>query len=163
MKPTAPEKDEVTGRFLAGNSGNGGRKRGSRNKLASEFIDALCSDFEQHGAGVIAKVRAEKPDVYLKVVANLMPAKLEALLEAKVDVNYGLDGAQSVAEVLEMVAKEAGAEAAMKLAEVFGIEAQDFGDGMVVLPPPPAPINPYPRDTVKWREWNRGHRGRFEP
>ena len=47
-----------------GESGNpAGRPRGSRNKLAQDFVAALCADFEQHGTEVIAKVRKEKPDV----------------------------------------------------------------------------------------------------
>ena len=36
--PTIDVRDEK-GRFLAGNSGNGGRRPGSRNKLAQDFID----------------------------------------------------------------------------------------------------------------------------
>src|SRR5437764_13269486 len=39
-----PERDDKTGRFLTGNSG-GGRPKGSRSKLASEFIDCLQADF----------------------------------------------------------------------------------------------------------------------
>ena len=54
------------GRFLAGNSGNGGRKRGSRSKLGEEFISALYSDFEEHGEEVIAKVRQRSPETYLE-------------------------------------------------------------------------------------------------
>jgi hypothetical protein len=106
-----------------GMSGNpSGRKTGSRNKLSAEFLDALYLDFAEHGAQVIAKVRIEKPDVYLKVVSNLMPARLEAQLEAKVDVNHSFGDCNSTADILEMVAQEAGPDAAMQLAAVFGLE-----------------------------------------
>jgi hypothetical protein len=53
--------------------GEGGRKAGSRNKLGEDFINALAEDFAKHGAAVIAKVRPEKSDAYLKVVASLLP------------------------------------------------------------------------------------------
>jgi hypothetical protein len=71
-----PEKDPKTGRFLAGNSGFGGRKKGSRNKLGEAFIEALHDDFAEHGVAAIQVVRAEKPDQYLKVIASLLPKEM---------------------------------------------------------------------------------------
>lgn len=71
----APEKDEK-GRFLPGNSGFGGRPKGSRNKLGEAFLDAMLADFTQHGTKVIEDVRVEKPDQYLKVVASILPKEL---------------------------------------------------------------------------------------
>jgi len=50
-----------------------GRPKGSRNKLSEAFIVAMCEDFEQHGEAVICKVREEKPDQYLKVIASILP------------------------------------------------------------------------------------------
>lgn len=64
------------GRFLSGNSG-GGRPKGSRNKIGEDFLHAMVVDFEQHGEAVIAKVRETKPDVYLRVVADLLPKELK--------------------------------------------------------------------------------------
>jgi hypothetical protein len=106
-----------------GQSGNpAGRKPGSRGKLASEFVDALQADFEQHGSAVIAKVRTESPAIYLKVVANLMPARLEAQLEAKIEVEHGFSDTNSIADILQLVANEAGMEAAQTLAGMFGLQ-----------------------------------------
>ena len=63
--------------FQPGQSGNPkGRAPGSRNKLGEAFIEALYADFQEHGVETIAKVREEKPDQYLKVVASLMPRDL---------------------------------------------------------------------------------------
>ena len=54
-----------------------GRPKGSRNKLSAEFIAAMCTDFEKHGPAVIAKVRDEKPEAYLRVIASLVPHQVE--------------------------------------------------------------------------------------
>lgn len=70
----AIEKDEK-GRFLTGNSG-GGRPKGARNKLGEQFISDLYADWQQHGVATLAKVRDEKPDQYLKVVASILPKDL---------------------------------------------------------------------------------------
>jgi hypothetical protein len=57
-----------------GQSGNlAGRPRGSRNKLSEDFVAALYDDFQNHGSAAIAACRAEKPDVYVRVIASLLP------------------------------------------------------------------------------------------
>jgi Family of unknown function (DUF5681) len=57
-----------------GTSGNpAGRPRGSRNKLSDDFVAALYNDFQEHGSAAIAACRAEKPDVYVRVIAGLLP------------------------------------------------------------------------------------------
>jgi hypothetical protein len=57
-----------------GQSGNpAGRPKGSRNKLSEDFVAALYDDFQDHGSAAIAACRAEKPDVYVRVIANLLP------------------------------------------------------------------------------------------
>jgi hypothetical protein len=50
-----------------------GRPKGSRNKLSEDFVAALYNDFQEHGSAAIAACRAEKPDVYVRVIANLLP------------------------------------------------------------------------------------------
>lgn len=64
--------------FKPGQSGNpAGRKPGSRNKLGEAFLEALLEDWTKHGAAAIIKVREEKPDQYLKVVASIIPREIE--------------------------------------------------------------------------------------
>jgi hypothetical protein len=67
---TGPGHPPLAHRFKPGNPG---RPRGSRNRLGEAFLQALAEDFEKHGAAVIEKVRTDKPDVYLKVIAGLLP------------------------------------------------------------------------------------------
>ncbi|TJV70172.1 MAG: hypothetical protein E5X76_21230 [Mesorhizobium sp.] len=57
------------------------RKR-PRKTLVDDFAAALRADFRAHGAGVIAAVRAEKPDQYLKVVLTLLPKDFAASSES---------------------------------------------------------------------------------
>jgi hypothetical protein len=55
-----------------------GRPKGARSKLGEDFIQALQSDFSEHGKEVIQTVRGEKPDQYLKVIASVLPKEIDA-------------------------------------------------------------------------------------
>jgi hypothetical protein len=73
---TAPKQPKrVIGRpFPKGVSGNpAGRPKSARSAHSENFLREFCRDFEEHGAAVIAKVRQERPEVYLKVAADLVP------------------------------------------------------------------------------------------
>jgi hypothetical protein len=71
MSETKPKGNPA---WIPGVSGNpNGRPKGSRNKLAEDFVKALADDFKTHGVAAVAKVRTEKPDVYVRVIAQLLP------------------------------------------------------------------------------------------
>ncbi|TPJ75998.1 hypothetical protein FJ419_20115 [Mesorhizobium sp. B2-6-2] len=59
------------------------RPKRSRRTLVDDFAAALRADFRAHGAGVIAAVRAEKPEQYLKVVLTLLPKDFSESVDAK--------------------------------------------------------------------------------
>ncbi len=61
-------------KFEPGKSGNpAGRPIGARAKLGEAFIAEMLADFLKHGRNAIERVRQEKPDQYLKVIASLLP------------------------------------------------------------------------------------------
>src|SRR5262249_3647209 len=69
--------DEAT-RFKPGQLGNSrGRPRGSRHRLSELALKALCADFEAGGAEAIERCRREHPDVYVRVVASLLPKQTD--------------------------------------------------------------------------------------
>jgi len=64
--------------FKPGQSGNpAGRKKGSRNKITKQYLDALAADFREHGESVIERLRESHPDVYLRLVAQLLPKNFD--------------------------------------------------------------------------------------
>lgn len=63
--------------FQPGNPGGPGRPIGSRNKLSEAFLDAMHQDFAEHGVAAIAQARLESPLGYVRMVAALLPHKLE--------------------------------------------------------------------------------------
>ncbi len=64
--------------FKPGQSGNpAGRPKGARSKLGEQFIQDMYADWQKHGTEVISTVRDEKPDVYLKVIASILPKEFE--------------------------------------------------------------------------------------
>jgi hypothetical protein len=86
-RPTAPP------------SGAGkGRPKGSRNRLGVAFVEAMLGDFEQHGRSVIASLRDDKPEQYLRIVASILPKEIE----------LGDDAIDTIASVIHARRKGAG-------------------------------------------------------
>ena len=71
MNSVEREKD---GKFKPGHSM--GRPKGSKNVLGEAFLRDMQADWEANGPDTIARVREEKPDQYLKVVASILPRDL---------------------------------------------------------------------------------------
>ena len=86
-------------RSLRARSGNpAGRPKGSRNKLSEEFVAEVYADWCEHGALAIQTVRQTRPDVYVKVVASLLPRQVQAEVT-------GPTHEERVAELVERLAE----------------------------------------------------------
>ena len=69
--------------FKPGQSGNPkGRPKGARNRLGTQFLEALEADFNQFGIQAVALVRERKPETYMRVVADLLPKEANINVEA---------------------------------------------------------------------------------
>jgi hypothetical protein len=73
----ACQKDPKTGRFLPGNSGFGGRPKGARSKLTTQFFADFYAAWEEHGAEALKTVAKTNPKDFVKAAAMLMPRELE--------------------------------------------------------------------------------------
>lgn len=54
------------------------RPKRAKKTLGDDFLAAVRADFRAYGAGVIAEVRADKPDQYLKIVLSVLPKDFDA-------------------------------------------------------------------------------------
>lgn len=87
-------------RFGAGNSG---RPKGSRNKLGSQFVENLSADFDEHGAGVIQRVRLEDPTAYFTTIARLLPKELTVAVEQRLPGNLDPDSWATLRRVFDLI------------------------------------------------------------
>jgi hypothetical protein len=71
------------GRFLAGNIGNGGRKKGSRNKLGEAFISDLFELWQRVGPEALATMHKEDNSGFVRVCAALLPKEIDATLSVE--------------------------------------------------------------------------------
>lgn len=71
--------------YKPGQSGNpAGRPKGARSKLSEQFLKDLLEDWNKSGASALEAVRLDKPEVYVKVVAELLPKEVEVKAEHEV-------------------------------------------------------------------------------
>lgn len=71
-----------------GQSGNPkGRPRGSRAKLAEDFVGDCYQSWQQHGAAVLERMVQEQPAVYLKVIAGILPKDVNINVQSLDDLS----------------------------------------------------------------------------
>jgi hypothetical protein len=70
---TTEEQRDQGGRFVSGNSGGPGRPKGSRNRLAQQFIDDCYASWQVQGATALDRMATESPAKYCALMANLVP------------------------------------------------------------------------------------------
>ena len=73
-----PARAPLPHQFAPGNNANPlGRPKGSRNKLGEDFLKALHESWQERGAEAINRTIDERPWDYLKVIAGILPQKIE--------------------------------------------------------------------------------------
>ena len=77
VSEVASQKDPNTGRFLPGNSGFGGRPKGARSKLTTEFFADFHAAWQEHGAKALKEVAEKSPRDFVRAAAMLMPKEFE--------------------------------------------------------------------------------------
>jgi hypothetical protein len=63
--------------FEKGRPKTGGRRKGSRDRIATALLEAIVEDFEKFGTEAVKIARKERPVEYLRVVASLLPKEFE--------------------------------------------------------------------------------------
>ena len=57
--------------------GEGGRKKGSRNKLTKVWLKTLLADFDEDKKEIVKKLRDEHLPIYARLIGALVPKDLD--------------------------------------------------------------------------------------
>jgi hypothetical protein len=105
-----------TGHFVKGHAAPwGGRKPGSRNKLAESFLADLQRQWMKSGKRVLERTAEDDPVAFAKIVAGLLPREMLASVisvNTNVDVSLFAD-AQNFAEAMRIARSHIGADPLM--------------------------------------------------
>ena len=63
------------GRYLKGIAGGPGRPPGCRNRLTEDFLGDLHAAWQEHGREAIDRVVAQRPEVFLTIVARTIDVR----------------------------------------------------------------------------------------
>jgi len=72
IEDTKQRRDQ-DGRFVMGHNGGPGRPKGSRNKLAQQFIDDCYASWQVHGVTALDRMAEESPARYCAMMGALIP------------------------------------------------------------------------------------------
>jgi hypothetical protein len=80
----------------------------TRRSFNKDFLLALATDFKQHGASVIAKVRNQQPAAYMKICALLVPREMKIEQAGGVKAMSDEQIEQAIEAIQIMLATRAG-------------------------------------------------------
>lgn len=103
-----------------------GRPKGSRNRLAEDFLSALQRDFAEHGRSALEACRREEPAAYIRTIASLLPKELHVRTSALDGMSH--DQLLRLADTLQ-AAIEAAKQGLPVPAIVLDGSAEEAGDG----------------------------------
>jgi hypothetical protein len=95
-------RDARSGRFLAGNSGNGGRPKGARSALSETFLKDLAETWQTHGKTALEQCAITEPSMFCRIVSTLLPKQAEVDFDVTVlhEVGDTLAAYRRMAEML---------------------------------------------------------------
>jgi hypothetical protein len=80
------ERDTKSGRFVSGNSGGPGRKKGSRNACAEAFLRDALMVWQERGIEALRMTAATEPARFCQIMSSLLPRELDVAVEHDVRV-----------------------------------------------------------------------------
>jgi hypothetical protein len=115
---------QVESWFKPGVSGNkNGRPRGSRSRINEKFLGALERIWDEHGEDAMAKAALGEPMQFVKMVAGLLPSKVESSLQiTNVFAQYNLADPREFGQAWEIARKVVYGQAPLE------IEADPVGE-----------------------------------
>lgn len=116
---------DTTGKFVKGHGGHGGRSRFSRNKLGYSLLQALSEDFDEFGPAAVRKVRESDTTSYLRIIAGVLPAKIEQSVEISVFSDMNLEDPKEFLEAYRLARSMIGAPPPMIEAEAVDVSPAD--------------------------------------
>jgi hypothetical protein len=88
--PATTIQRDARGKFLAGHIGIGGRKIGSRAKLAEDLVRDIHTVWVERGIDALREVAASDPGRFCQLAVQVLPKNI--------DVDIGIDATMKVAQ-----------------------------------------------------------------
>jgi len=97
-----PEKHRLVGiPWKPGQSGNpSGRPRGARSKLSENFLTDLHDAWLELGPDALARCAEQRPDAFVRIVADLMPRNVSVDVSHSVDMTNFVERFRCAVELL---------------------------------------------------------------
>jgi hypothetical protein len=99
--------------FKLGQSGNpAGRPKGSRNKLAEDFLADAYQKWQQHGSNAIEAMATTEPAKFCQMIAGLLPKEMHIKESALEDLSADeiRDALTRVAAIRDLIGSYAAAD-----------------------------------------------------
>ena len=87
--------------------------------MRPDFIEAVAADFQVHGLRVIEQVRHERPEIWLKIVSDLLPKEATDKIQG---VGSVFAGCESITEVVTALLGELSIDEALEMCDTFKAE-----------------------------------------